>query len=379
MSLPGWICVVCGNGHWVDLPEIGPQSMGSDWRVLPVPLQKRACAGCGLVSSATPARAGFFERGYSLYAHAPSTSPREHQRQQLYARWIAQAYRRTADLPQPQSVLDVGCGNGSLLLALGDEWPSATLAGCDLSAEAVAHANAAGCRVWQGTPSTLPTDLRVDLVVSVNVIEHVDDPLAFLRDLGSRLNRDGLLVLICPDGARPGLELLIADHTYSFAPSHLATILERVQLVPRHLQPAPTDLGSFQMVIAGNRLGSSTPTVTAAIDSSCLRAYLQRWSALDGQLVSRLGDGGVSCFGVGEAAGLLRAYTPRTWQRVRSCTADEITESSRFGLIPAVPLDQLADDEPVLLGVRPQDQPGLVERLSSRFAHVISWHDLIEA
>ena len=188
-----------------------------------------------------------------------------------------------------------------------------------------------------------------------------------------------MLVLICPDGARPGLELLIADHTYSFAPSHLATILERVQLDPRHLQPAPTDLGSFQMVIAGNRSGSSTPTVRAAIDSSRLRAYLQRWSALDGQLVSRLGDGGVSCFGVGEAAGLLRAYAPRTWQRVRSCTADEITESSRFGLIPAVPLDQLADDEPVLLGVRPQDQPGLVERLSSRFAHVISWHDLIEA
>ena len=379
MTLPSRLCVVCGNDHWVALPEVGPQSMASDWRVLPVPLQKRACAVCGLVSSATPARAGFFERGYSLYAHAPSASPREHRRQQLYARWIAQAYRRTAQLPQPQSVLDVGCGNGSLLLALGDEWPSATLAGCDPSAEAVAHASAAGCRVWQGTASSLPTDLQVDVVVSVNVIEHLDDPLAFLRDLVSRLNRDGMLVLICPDGARPGLELLIADHAYSFAPSHLATILERVQLGPRHLQPAPTDLGSFQMIIAGKPSGASTPTVRAAIDSSRLRAYLQRWSALDDQLVSRLGDGGVSCFGVGETAGLLRAYAPRTWQRVRSCTADEITESSRFGLIPAVPLDQVADDEPVMLGVRPQDQPGLVERLSSRFAHVISWHDLIEA
>jgi hypothetical protein len=82
---------------------------------------------------------------------------------------------------------------------------------------------------------------------------------------------------------------------------------------------------------------------------------------------------------VGEAAALLRAYTPRTWQRVRWCTADEVPGSSRFGLVPVVPLDQLAGDEPLLLGVRPQDQPGLVERLSSRFARIITWHDLIEA
>ena len=78
-------------------------------------------------------------------------------------------------------------------------------------------------------------------------------------------------------------------------------------------------------------------------------------------------------------AGLLRAYAPRTWQRVRSCTADELREPSRFGLVPAIPLAHLAGDEALLLGVRPQDQPRLVERLSSRFARIISWHDLIEA
>ena len=134
------------------------------------------------------------------------------------------------------------------------------------------------------------------------------------------------------------------------------------------------------MVIAGNRpaaAGGGGPGFGDRRQS--VHAYLERWSALDGLLLSRLGDGGVSCFGVGEAAGLLRAYAPRTWQRVRSCTADELPESSRFGLVPAVPLDQLAGDEPLLLGVRPQDQPRLVERLSSRFARIISWHDLIEA
>jgi hypothetical protein len=204
--------------------------------------------------------------------------------------------------------------------------------------------------------------------------------LAFLQDLRRGLTRDGTLVLIYPDGARPGVELLIADHAYSFASSHLRELLERAQLAPHHVEPAPPELGSFEMVIADNRPASSPPSVRAsAIDVSRLHSYLQRWSALDGRLVSRLGNGGVSCFGMGEAAGLLRAYAPRTWQHVRSCTADEVPRPSRFGLVPAVPLDQLAGDEPLLLGVRPQDQPRLVERLSSRFARVISWHDLIEA
>jgi SAM-dependent methyltransferase len=354
--------------------------MASDWRVLPVPLRKRTCRECGLVSSMGPPTPGLFEGGYSLYAHAASAALREQRRQQVYARWIVRACKRAGQSAPPQSVLDVGCGNASLLLALGQQWPSTTLMGCDPSAEAVAHANAAGCRVWQGVSSSLPTNLQADLVVSVNVIEHTDDPVAFLRDLGRGLTHDGILVLICPDGARPGVELLIADHAYSFAPNHLREILARAQLVPRHIEPAPPDLESFQMAIAGNRPASPAAAVHAsAIDVSRVQAYLERWSALDGLLLSRLGDGGVSCFGVGEAAGLLRAYAPRTWQRVRSCTADELPESSRFGLVPAVPLDQLADDEPLLLGVRPQDQPGLVERLSSRFARIISWHDLIEA
>ncbi len=378
-SLAG--CLVCGSDRWVVLPGVGPQSMASDWRVLPVPLRKRICPDCGLVSSIAPPPPGLFEGGYSLYAHAASAALREQRRQQLYARWIVHARERAGQSAPPQSVLDVGCGNASLLLALGEQWPSTTLMGCDPSAEAVAHANAAGCRVWQGTSSSLPINLQADLVVSVNVIEHTDDPLAFLRDLKRGLTRDGTLVLICPDGARPGVELLMADHVYSFASSHLREILKR----------APARAPPYRVRSAGPRIVSDghrrQPSGVADAGGpgfgdrrrSCALRTSQRWSALDGLLLSRLGDGGVSCFGVGEAAGLLRAYAPRTWQRVRSCTADELPESSRFGLVPAVPLDQLAGDEPLLLGVRPQDQPGLVERLSSRFARIISWHDLIEA
>ena len=41
---------------------------------------------------------------------------------------------------------------------------------------------------------------------------------------------DGLLVIVCPDGGRPGLDLLFVDHVFSFSREHLGTLLSRAGL-----------------------------------------------------------------------------------------------------------------------------------------------------
>jgi hypothetical protein len=111
------------------------------------------------------------------------------------------------------------------------------------------------------------------------------------------------------------------------------------------------ELGSFSDSHRPEPSAASTSAVRRpAIDVSRLQSYLQRWSALDGSLVSRLGDRSVSCSEWEKAQVLLRAYAPLTWQRMSSCTADELAVS-QLGMVLAVPLDQLAGDEPLLLGV----------------------------
>ena len=89
----------------------------------------------------------------------------------------------------------------------------------------------------------------------------------------------------------------------------------------------------------------------------------------------------VVCFGVGEAAGLLRAYAPRTWARVQACTADRQAlnpASPDFGGLPIVPLDTLPPSTSLLLGVRPADQPPVRDRLARQFASVTTWYDLVD-
>jgi SAM-dependent methyltransferase len=355
--------------------------MASDWRVLPRPLRKRACAGCGLVTiapSMTP-RERLFDDGYALYAHPPADAGRERERLQQYAGWIGDALERSGAVRPPEAVLDVGCGNGSLLLALQERWPAARVAGCDPSRESAAYAASAGLDVWQGSSATLPAGRQVDLVVSVNVLEHTEDPDAFLRQLRGALAPDGTLVVICPDGRVPGVELLIADHLHSFTPEHVRQLVSRAGLATRSIEPAPSILGSFQMAVASTgRAPVTLASETGSLMISLKAAYLQRWASLDGQLVSRLRSRGVSCFGMGETAGLLRAYAPQTWQHVRAITADDVGGSTAFGTLPVVPLGQLPRNEPLLLGVRPQDQPAVAKRLSSRAAEIITWYDLVE-
>jgi SAM-dependent methyltransferase len=365
-------CVVCGASDWRPLPDPGPQSMASDWRVVAEPLARHRCAGCGLVRR-WPGRAAdatLYTSGYGLYAHAPGDA-RERARQQQYAAWIAES---TPPSRAPARVLDVGCGNGSLLLALATHWPASRLAGCDPSAESVAHGAGSALRLWQGTAANLPVDAVSDVVVSVNVIEHTDDPLAFLVSLREAVAEGGVLVLVCPDGGRPNLELLFADHVHSFTPPHLRTLCGRAGLDVVAQGQAPPALGMFQMIVAmRGEPANDSGAIASGVDARA--SYLASWSELDARLLERVAAPAV-CFGASEAAGLLRAYAPRTWQRVRACTVDGAVEG-RFGPLPIVGLDRVDSSETVLVGVRPLDQARVAERLRTRFARVVTWYDLV--
>lgn len=348
--------------------------MTSDWRVLDQPLRRRACTRCGLVSAAGAGPdAALFAEGYSLYARPPG-DPHEAARQAHYAAWIA----RATETP-PSRVLDVGCGNGSLLCAMAAHWPDAKMFGCDLSRDSVAHGRRAGLMLWAAAPDELPDDVDADLVVTVNVLEHVLDPESFLTSLGRRLAPGGRLVIVCPDGTTPGIELLIADHRFSFERAHLEILAVRSGLAPVAWSQAPPVLGAFQMLVVEPGWAPE-PSLPVASEAA-LRAkamWLARWTQLDDRLLERIGGRQAVCFGAGETAGLLRAYAPRAWERVEACTADRIASGAWFGSVPIIPLDQVDRCTALVVGVRPQDQPGVAERLKRRFDHVVTWYDLLD-
>jgi 2-polyprenyl-6-hydroxyphenyl methylase/3-demethylubiquinone-9 3-methyltransferase len=100
-----------------------------------------------------------------------------------------------------KSALDVGCGAGLLtepLARLG-----ATVTGIDASPEVVGvareHAAAMGLAVDYRIGDVQQVEGKFDLITSLEVIEHVADPGAFLTALARRLAPDGLLILSTPN------------------------------------------------------------------------------------------------------------------------------------------------------------------------------------
>jgi SAM-dependent methyltransferase len=94
-------------------------------------------------------------------------------------------------------ILDVGCGTGANLELLGNYGEAE---GVDVSPEALAFCRARGLiNVRQGEAEKLPyEDGAFDLVTALDVVEHLDDDVAGLREMRRILRPSGRALLFVP-------------------------------------------------------------------------------------------------------------------------------------------------------------------------------------
>lgn len=111
-----------------------------------------------------------------------------------------------------KSALDIGCGAGLVCEPLARLGASVT--GVDAAVEnvaaAAAHAEGVGLDIRYMAGEVAALDIGTfDLVTCVEVIEHVADKPAFLRDVAARLAPDGLLVMSTPNRTAASRVLLV--------------------------------------------------------------------------------------------------------------------------------------------------------------------------
>jgi 2-polyprenyl-3-methyl-5-hydroxy-6-metoxy-1,4-benzoquinol methylase len=158
-------------------------------------------------------------------------------------------------------LLEVGAGRGGFVrAAMARGW---TVHATEVSESALDDLRAAGATVFFGDvgEARYPDD-RFELVVSLEVLEHLSDPMTHLRELHRVTRPGGLLLLTTPNfcGASRRLlgtrwRVIAAEHVVYFSPLTLSGALRlagyrHVRVVTRSL-----DISTWRRTIGGGAPG----------------------------------------------------------------------------------------------------------------------------
>jgi SAM-dependent methyltransferase len=221
----GNACAICGADSPSSVDAVTPSQIEAAWKLMGVSLSREAlgdlvgverihlwqCRNCGFEYSDLKyaGRGAFYEelqRQLSNYYPANST---EFSRAVNFAREF-----------QLSEVLDVGCGEGAFL----DLARKAGLQthGVELNAKAAAVARSKGHEVYDELLETIlarKNYARFDFVTLWQVLEHVPDPVGFLKQCALFLKPSGYLALAVP--SESAINMLCPYNPHCWPPHHV--------------------------------------------------------------------------------------------------------------------------------------------------------------
>lgn len=232
-----------------------------------------------------------------------------------YLRFAGERARPFADLmarirsDEPRTVVDLGCGTGSLTAELARRWPHARVVGVDSSAEmlaeAAAHADPGRVEFVQGDVSTWEPGGAIDVVVSNAVLHWIPGHDRLLTRWAAALSPGGELAMQVPGNFRAPSHALLAE--LCAGPrwaDRLAEVAPRRDAV---LSPA----GYFDVLSAAGLVPDVWETTYLHVLTGDDPVLTWVRSTVLRPVLARLDDGEAAEFTALYASALREAYPPR--------------------------------------------------------------------
>ena len=232
-------CHICGSPKLEPLIQKGTpfRLVSSDVQPVVGTAEYSLCSHCLTVQkTATPAWQAMAEHVYAnydinhqsqgaeptIFDSAKGSGPR--------SLILLRNFLETGELAEEGRLLDFGCSNGNLLKSFHSLRPRWKLSGAELVDQ------------WKETVLALPGVEafysganpayagRFDVISLSHVLEHIPDPIPFLKAISGHLTPGGRLLLAMPNLRQNPSDLIIADHCSHFDEDSLAYVAGKAGL-----------------------------------------------------------------------------------------------------------------------------------------------------
>lgn len=227
-------CDLCNHKEFRVILNVPNISMTSDDRIIDSGLAKIECLNCKLIRNGYPFTTDelkmHYGTKYQLGRRATLSEPIFFNdegaipRSKVVFDWIIQSLSKVG-FANPKSILEVGCGEGSLLWHFTRYWKECRSYGIDMNGDSVKKAHKKGLVVRKGTYKDI--DGQYDLIFSFAVIEHIPSPSDFGLVLKSHLRPNGLLLIAQPCQDYGSSDIYFSDHLWHFFSHHITQLGKR--------------------------------------------------------------------------------------------------------------------------------------------------------
>ncbi|MGI8641967.1 MAG: class I SAM-dependent methyltransferase [Pyrinomonadaceae bacterium] len=170
-------------------------------------------------------------------------------RRAILESFLEQIYNELRITNYELRILDVGCGTGANLEMLAQFGQAE---GVDVSDDALEFCKAKGLKAHKGLAEKLPFgDESFDVVTALDVVEHLDDDVAGLKEMHRILKRDGKTLIFVPAFMWLwGVQDDISNHRVRYTKKQ---IVERLQKAGFEIERATYANWTFFAPILGGR------------------------------------------------------------------------------------------------------------------------------
>lgn len=189
-------CPICRNKDEAE-QLLSEKFILSDNHPLPSINDIVSCNNCGFVFTDTPGKQEIYDKYYSeMSKYEMDFIATDSLMYIERAAWIKLFIHNTND-----SIIDVGCGNGQLLIEL-QKLGYTDLTGLDPSMKSIRGLNAKGIQGTTNSIFSFSTTKKFDCVILSGVMEHIYDIYRIMENIKQFLKLNGLFFVFVPDAAR---------------------------------------------------------------------------------------------------------------------------------------------------------------------------------